>query len=463
MTELDAKGQSRAAKKRARAKEKKKQKDLVETNKKSSISFSCVEECKDRFEVRESSAVSYKGDTEAPKKKKEKKEKTEISLSSTNIIDDTSSVMTEVNSGDILRKENSGSDEVKNISDEKVDLSLFPTLQEILNLDRGSEENIDRSMTMKERGIALLQSIISPADITTDDFFSKYWEKKPFLMNNDKNANPNHSTRFAPLLSKLYIEDLLSNHACGYGSDINVTNYRDIGHGSKTRITLDPPPINGEPVIADPKDIWSNFESGCSIRLLRPAKHSDILHSLLSMLELTFGCTMGANAYLTPEKNQGFAPHHDDVDAFVLQLEGRKRWRVYEPKEKLARSSSQDFSKEDDIGRPIFDVILQPGDVLYMPRGTIHQANTPLGEKFSLHLTLSAMQNWAWCDLFDIIMPQALDAATESVSLREGLPRNFLDYMGIIHEDMDDNDEQQIRVMQKKLSQQSKKAHREGL
>ena len=36
--------------------------------------------------------------------------------------------------------------------------------------------------------------------------------------------------------------------------------------------------------------------------------------------------------YLTPAGSQGFAPHYDDIDAFVLQLEGRKHWKVYSPR-----------------------------------------------------------------------------------------------------------------------------------
>lgn len=38
------------------------------------------------------------------------------------------------------------------------------------------------------------------------------------------------------------------------------------------------------------------------------------------------------SSYLTPAGSQGFSPHYDDIEAFVLQLEGRKNWKLYSPR-----------------------------------------------------------------------------------------------------------------------------------
>jgi lysine-specific demethylase/histidyl-hydroxylase NO66 len=108
------------------------------------------------------------------------------------------------------------------------------------------------------------------------------------------------------------------------------------------------------------------------------------------MLEEHWGCGAGANVYLTPGNSQGFAPHYvrayllhacatpdtrkqDDIEAFVIQLEGRKRWRVYAPRteqERLCRFSSRNFS-QDELGPVLLDVVLSPGDLLYFPRGAL--------------------------------------------------------------------------------------------
>jgi lysine-specific demethylase/histidyl-hydroxylase NO66 len=245
-------------------------------------------------------------------------------------------------------------------------------------------------------------------------------------------------------LSKDSICELLETHPVYNGRDLNVTRYEEGTDGIKRRITLDPQAGNDEEfVLADSKDVWENFDSGCTLRLLCPHEHNDALHALLSTLEWEWGCMVGANVYLTPPAaSQGFAPHYDDIEAFILQLEGYKHWKVYAPLSKmetLPRESSSDYTDDDLRGvEPVLDVVLGPGDLLYMPRGWIHQACTTDRKGHSLHLTISAMQQWSWVDYLELLIPEALEAAAasdSSTSLREGLPLRFLDYMGAIHDD----------------------------
>lgn len=91
----------------------------------------------------------------------------------------------------------------------------------------------------------------------------------------------------------------------------------------------------------------------------------------------------------------------------------------------LAREYS--VEPEGRIGTPTHDFLLKPGDLLYFPRGTIHQAETPSGLAHSIHLTISTYQNNSWGDyLLDSISGLVFDIAKEDVALRTGMPRRML-------------------------------------
>lgn len=49
---------------------------------------------------------------------------------------------------------------------------------------------------------------------------------------------------------------------------------------------------------------------------------------------------------------------------------------------------------EDEVGVPILDTVLHAGDMLYFPRGWIHQANAT--HEDSVHVTVSTYQDWSW-------------------------------------------------------------------
>lgn len=165
------------------------------------------------------------------------------------------------------------------------------------------------------------------------------------------------------------------------------------------------------------------------------------LNKFNATLQEYFHCLVGANIYLTPPGSQGFAPHYDDIEAFVLQIEGTKEWSLYPPRtenETLPRESSGNF-QQDEIGAPVHVQVLKPGDLLYFPRGWIHQAKT-VDNSHSLHITLSVYQKTSYADLIEELMKQALKTATENdVALRRGVPLDIWNHLGYSYSDYNQN------------------------
>ena len=108
-------------------------------------------------------------------------------------------------------------------------------------------------------------------------------------------------------------------------------------------------------------------------------------------LAAELGHPVQVNAYITPPENRGFAAHYDVHDVFVLQVAGHKRWHVHEP---VVRNPLPDQPWQQHRAavasraaeQPLIDVVLEPGDSLYLPRGYLHSADA-LGE-ISIHLTV---------------------------------------------------------------------------
>jgi lysine-specific demethylase/histidyl-hydroxylase NO66 len=126
------------------------------------------------------------------------------------------------------------------------------------------------------------------------------------------------------------------------------------------------------------------------------------------------------NAYLTPADSQGFATHYDTHDVFVLQVDGRKHWRIHppvlpDPLERQPWGGRADEVSATADGPAALDVVLEPGDALYLPRGWLHSAQAQ--ETSSLHLTVGirALTRYA-------MVEELLALAAEDARLRAGLP-----------------------------------------
>lgn len=280
------------------------------------------------------------------------------------------------------------------------------------------QQSTTNSIDDGKRMLAWILSGISP-----DDFMRDHWEKKPLLI---KRKSPDY---YQSLLSTAAIDRMLREQRVEFTKNLDVTSYRN-----GVRETHNPDGRAMAPVV------WDFYQDGCSLRMLNPQTFIGKIHQMNATLQEYFQCMTGANFYLTPPNSQGFAPHYDDIEAFILQVEGRKRWKLYRPRsvaEYLPSESSANFS-DSDIGEPILETLLEAGDCMYFPRGTIHQATT-VADQHSLHITLSMYQRQTWGDLLEIMVPMALKKAiADNVKLRAGLPVNIWQRMGIANQGDDD-------------------------
>ena len=90
--------------------------------------------------------------------------------------------------------------------------------------------------------------------------------------------------------------------------------------------------------------------------------------------------------YLTPEVAQGFTPHYDTHDVFILQIAGSKQCWIYDSPIQLPLKSQQYHPAAERLGSPLYQFDVTAGDVIYIPHGYINEAAT--AESTSLSILL---------------------------------------------------------------------------
>ncbi|WP_426564434.1 cupin domain-containing protein [Angustibacter sp. McL0619] len=136
------------------------------------------------------------------------------------------------------------------------------------------------------------------------------------------------------------------------------------------------------------------------------------------------GHPVQANAYVTPPQSRGFDDHYDVHDVFVVQVAGEKRWRIHPPVHESPLPDQPWTDRRAAVAaaaetEPLLDVVLRPGDCLYLPRGYLHAA-TALGA-VSTHLTLG-VHAWTRYALAEDVLAAALQNLSEDSELRRSLP-----------------------------------------
>jgi ribosomal protein L16 Arg81 hydroxylase len=138
---------------------------------------------------------------------------------------------------------------------------------------------------------------------------------------------------------------------------------------------------------------------------------------LARAIETEMGARVQVNSYLTPASSQGFRPHYDTHDVLVAQIEGEKLWKVYGRDSVCPLNEMVDGDpKFRESTQPPEEICLRSGDLLYLPRGWIHEAVTD--KTASLHLTIGIHAPLG-IDLLYAALEALVDRHAE---LRETLP-----------------------------------------
>jgi hypothetical protein len=96
---------------------------------------------------------------------------------------------------------------------------------------------------------------------------------------------------------------------------------------------------------------------------------------------------------VTTGKFGAFKLHYDPEDLIILQVEGRKRWKIYGP---AVSNPVIDMALQTPPPEqaPIFNEVLQPGDFLFVPGGNWHRCENGPGR--SLHLGFFFLPPAGW-------------------------------------------------------------------
>ena len=137
------------------------------------------------------------------------------------------------------------------------------------------------------------------------------------------------------------------------------------------------------------------FQQGATLVLSQLNQKWPPLQRLKEGLQRSLSANVVTNVFLSNSDSQGFSVHYDSHDVFVIQLEGQKTWSLYDSPLPLP-TKSQPFGRTGvTAGALSRTVTLEPGDVLYVPRGLFHEART--SDALSLHVTLG-VHPYLWVD-----------------------------------------------------------------
>jgi len=135
--------------------------------------------------------------------------------------------------------------------------------------------------------------------------------------------------------------------------------------------------------------LYQHLKEGGTVVLNRIELVSPQVKALCLSAGQFVGAQTTANAYAAFGPEPATNVHWDTHDVLVMQLKGRKRWRIYEPTHPLPVVNQISNERKDELtDAPVMDLELEQGSCLYVPRGWWHKVEPVVGYD-TIHLAVA--------------------------------------------------------------------------
>lgn len=251
-----------------------------------------------------------------------------------------------------------------------------------------------------------LEWLLSPIAINT--FLDRHWEKEHLIIRRQ-------SGYYDDLLTFADVNEFMARNDIRYpylrlvkdGQELPLVDYADdFVYGA-----------NVFPGLLDNDKVFHHYASGATLSFQIFQKCMESLSSFCNALEARLRFQTQVNIFVTPPGSKGFTAHYDDHSFFIFQISGSKNWNLYGSPVELPLQEFRKEAKQPALGDPL-KVTLNAGDMLYLPKGFYHEANTTT--ETSVHITLGIFP-YTWIQIIE----QLVGAAKLDVDYRRS-PSRYL-------------------------------------
>lgn len=138
-------------------------------------------------------------------------------------------------------------------------------------------------------------------------------------------------------------------------------------------------------IFVEPSKVLHLYAKGATIVFRGAHIFFPEIYNLAATIQQNWRCEVQANIYISNSGADATYPHFDPHEIYIFQLFGSKKWEIFESKYIQPEFTDGYDTNRHGHGDKMGDLVLNAGDIAFLPRGTIHH---PISITPSCHVAL---------------------------------------------------------------------------